>query len=237
MIARSFLLVLGVSIGAAGMYYYEFNQWQRDIEQLKREHQAQVQSTLLQEQITNQALKNQLDQMQAKSMLDQATISRFTEQTARLQEELSERNEELLFYEEMLPAGPSGSISLRGLEINREGRRIQFKVVLSRNLSEDKPFKGRLQFQAKGIADGKEVSINLLPEQLTADNRLAEPPAAGTKGNNLKNMRANPILDLEFSRIQRSQGLLVLPEGFEPFEVTLRVLEGNNVRITKAVIL
>ena len=81
------------------------------------------------------------------------------------------------------------------------------------------------------------MSINLLPEQLTADNRLAEPPAAGTKGNNLKNMRANPILDLEFSRIQRSQGLLVLPEGFEPFEVTLRVLEGNNVRITKAVIL
>ena len=50
-------------------------------------------------------------------------------------------------------------------------------------------------------------------------------------------MRANPILDLEFLRLQRSQGLLVLPEGFEPYEVTLRVLEGNNVRITKAVIL
>lgn len=237
MIARSFLLVLGVSIGAAGMYYYEFNQWQREKEQLQSQYQADIKSTLLQEQINNQALKNQLDQMQAKSMLDQATIARFTEETARLQQDLSDRNEELAFYEEMLPAGPSGSVSLRGLEINREGRRIQYKVLLSRKSTNDTPFKGRLQFQAKGIVDGKEVSVDLMPEQLTSDNRLAEPPAAGMKGNNLKKQRANPILALEFLRLQRSQGLLVLPEGFEPFEVTLRVLEGNNVRITKAVIL
>lgn len=237
MIARSFLLVLGVAIGAGGMYYYEFNQWQRELEDIKLKHQGELRTTLLQEQITNQALKNQLDQMQAKSMLDQATIGRFTEETARLQEEISERTEELLFYEEMLPAGPTGSVSLRGLEVNREGRRIQYKVLLSRKANGDKPFKGRLQFQANGISDGKEVSIDLFPEQLTPDNRLAEPPAAGMKGNNLKKMRANPILDLEFLRLQRSQGLLVLPEGFEPYEVTLRVLEGNNVRITKAVIL
>lgn len=237
MIARSFLLLLGISIGATSLYYYQTNQWQREREQLLLQYQAEVKSTLLQEQINNQGLKNQLDQMQTKSMLDQATLTRFTEEMARLQLELSERNEELVFYEEMLPPGPAGSISLRGVEVAREGQRIRYKILLSRNSDIDTPFKGRLQFQAKGIVDGKEVSLDLLPEQLTADNRLAEPAVDSSQGNNLKKRRANPTLALEFLRLQRSQGLLLLPEGFEPFEVTVRVLEGNNVRVSKAVIL
>lgn len=140
-----------------------------------------------------------------------------------VQAELGAAHDQMAFFEELLPPGPVGSVSIRGLDIQRKGRTVEYKVLLMRRGASTKPFEGSLQFQASGQLNGEPATIVLHPLQSVVTNadHAADPEVR--------------TLELDFKQFQRSGGLLDLPEGFEPHDVTLNVLEGNTLRVSRTV--
>ena len=72
---------------------------------------------------------------------------------------------------------------------------------------------------AEGVRGGQQETLSLSP--LT--------------GSPLVNEGDESDLEIAFDRYQRVQGLLAIPEGFEPHTITLNVQEGNVVRASRSV--
>ncbi len=247
MLARVFLLLLGVAIGGGLTFYQQRAEHLRELDQLQLSLEERFQQANEQATINLQALEHQYNEQKAKALLDNAMIAQYSREIVRLNDELTRLNGELAFYEEMIPAGPDGAISLRAFEAQQEGRYISFKLMLSvsgRGLQQ--PFVGRLQFTAQGERDGKPQTITLYPEVVPSVATSSDSGSligsiaqagAETKGADLKSAQMSPILELNFSRIQRREGLLVIPFGFTPKEITLKVLEGKSVKLSKTIAL
>lgn len=158
-------------------------------------------------------------------MVEESTRRGLEVQLRTVQEELGRARDTLAFYEQLMPPGPKGAVSVRGLDIERVGPNLRYRVLLMRSGANDKPFRGRLQFMATGRQDGKEVTHELLPTTVPQTSGQPSTGPADAK-------EAAP--DLEFTEFQRSSGLLGLPEGFVPLAVTVNVLEGDTVRVSRS---
>lgn len=226
-------------------YYYQHAEMQREQDRWQVLLEDQIHQAESQAIINYQAMENLYNEQKAKSLLDNAMIAKYSREIERLGEEVNRLNNELVFYEEMIPAGPDGVVSLRSFEARQEGRYISFKVLLSISGREaSQAFSGRLQFTATGEKDGEEQTIDLYPEVLplegpTLDGESLIPNIVQNKpdsgGVDLKTAQMNPILELNFSRIQRREGLLGIPFGFSPKSITVKVLEGNSVKLSKMI--
>jgi len=213
------LLLAAALAGALAAGY-----WQRN--QASREHLALAQR--LQQELN--AVKADLVQTRAQAdaalgrlMVEESTRKGLEATLASTQEELGRAREQLAFFDQLWPPGPKGAISIRALEIQRMGPTLQYKVLLMRSGQEDAPFKGRMQFAAKGLQDGKAVSLVLKPVQMPGSS---DAPAA---------LAGEDDLSLGFDKLQRSGGLLSVPEGFTPQTVTLSILEGAALRVSRSV--
>lgn len=236
MIARSFLLFVGIAIGGVAVHYYDRAEWQKAEDALEAKYQMEMKLSQEQGGIDAQALRQRVDELEVKSLLDQSMLDRYTQEMAKLQDELSAAKSDLEFYEQFLPSGPAGSVSVRSFDITQEGPMLSYRLLLSRQASADSTFKGRLQFLAKGLLKGKEETVDLVPAIMNADNELTVPEDKVETKNLLKDKTNNTILNLEFVRWQQSRGNLVLPADFVPTEITVNVLEGKHVRASKTVI-
>ncbi|MDO5666994.1 MAG: hypothetical protein Q4G44_04120 [Alcaligenaceae bacterium] len=247
MLARSFLLLLGVTIGGGLTYYHQQAEHLRKQDVMQAQLDDRLRNANSQAAINYQAIENLYNEQKARALIDNAMISQYSREIERLNDEVTRLYGELAFYEEMIPAGPDGSVSLRAFEAHQEGRYINFKLMLSvSGRGMQQPFEGRLQFSAVGEKDGEEQTIPLYPEVLPLAD--AEPTSGSLigsisqtsgefKGLDLKAAQMSPILELSFSRIQRREGLLVIPFGFTPKEITLKVLEGKSVKLSKTLVL
>lgn len=230
MIARGFLFLVGVTLGASGGYYYTHNMMQREMLSQKSELSDELSHALMQEKIKLTALQSRLDTSEAQLTIDKATIAEYGSQVKKLQDDLSRTSEQLSFYDQLVPAGPQGAISVRGFDAVVEGRRVRFKVLVSRQAQAGTVFKGELKFTATGMLKGKEATVDLIPDTVEHASTGSDsiPPVT-----DLKKIPPAPILELNFETIQRIQGLLMFPEGFVPHKITMRVLEGKTVRVSR----
>jgi hypothetical protein len=236
MVARTFLLLVGVAIGAVAMHYYDQAQWQAREAELNLTHAQALKHAEQQGAIDVEALKNRVNELEVKSVLDDSMVERYTKETAKLQKQLSQAQTDLEFYEQFVPAGPQGSVSIRSFDVTREGALLSYKVLLSRHAKANDEFKGRLQFKARGQINGKEELIDLVPAQVSEDNQLKIPETSAERKQLLKKSDVASILDLQFGRWQQAKGNLVLPSAFELQEIIVNVLEDNQVRASKTVI-
>ena len=121
MLARVFLLLLGVAIGGGLTFYQQRAEHLRELDQLQLSLEERFQQANEQATINLQALEHQYNEQKAKALLDNAMIAQYSREIVRLNDELTRLNGELAFYEEMIPAGPDGAISLRAFEAQQEG--------------------------------------------------------------------------------------------------------------------
>lgn len=164
-----------------------------------------------------------------------------------LQGELGRAQDTLAFYEQLMPPGPKGALTVRALDIERAGPHLRYRVLLMRSGSSDKPFQGSLQFLADGRLDGEDVTVPLSPIVVQAaqsgQGRQADVEDAGSPAIALADEQAiagdveadTELLAVEFADFQRGSGLLGLPPGFEPDSVTVNVLEGRTLRTSRSV--
>ena len=210
-------VLAGMLLGGGGLWLYRSLTQPADQSeqiQLAMQNLARSQQSLQQIQSEFEVLRGQL-------VLEESTRKGLEKSLLSTQTELAQTREQLAFYEQLLPPGPSGSITVRALEVSKRGDLLEYKVLLQRNAPEGKPFSGRLQFQLTGRQDGKNVTIDLTPSS-GPDSGLAESSVEQT----------DPLI-LNFNQFQRAMGWLALPPGFEPTALTLNVLEGSVIRASR----
>ncbi|MFT0851424.1 DUF6776 family protein [Achromobacter sp. F4_2707] len=167
--------------------------------------------------------------LEGRLLVEESTRRGLESVVGTLQEDLGKAQNSLAFYEQLIPPGPQGAVTIRALDFERAGPHLKYRALLMRSGSNDTPFEGSLQFVASGIAAGEEVSVPL--SIATAPSTGDEPDSAAQESD----AAAQEPLKLEFSDFQRSSGLLTVPAGLDLKSVTLNVLEGNVLRTSRSV--
>jgi hypothetical protein len=212
------LMVSGLIVGGlAGRYWSD-----DDASQHYLAAQARLQADLNQARADLGRTQAELDAVNGLLVLEKSTRKGLETTLHDTQLELGKARDKLAFFDQLLPPGPKGAISIRALEIERLGPNLQYRALLMRNGPDAEPFSGTLQFMAQGLQDGKAAKVEL---------HAARAPGLATVGG----AASGDSLALSFDQYQRSGGLLSMPDGFEPQTVTLNVLEGNSVRVSRTV--
>jgi hypothetical protein len=212
-------LLAGLVLGAAAALY-----WVDSADHPETDTQTQqLQTELIARRAELLRTQAQLDALTGQLVMEASTRKGLETTLQTTQDELGQARDRLAFYDQLLPPGPKGAVSIRALDIERLGPTLQYKVLLMRNAKDDTPFKGHMQFVAKGEQQGKPVKITLQPA-LTPGSHAGPDSAADAAGP-----------DLIFDQFLRSGGLLSIPEGFTPQAVTLNILEGSTLRVTRTI--
>ena len=216
------------------------------------------------------------ERAQTVSPFYQAQRALLTERAARLelekilanvQTELGRTQDQLAFFEDLLPPSPHGALDIRAVEIEQHAEGLQYRVLLMRSGKTTKHFVGTLQFVAIGHCredvDASEQRVILQPllvdplpagpEELMAQSLHGESQRAELQQTELQRVKAQQkmgqqveaeqteaqraALRLDFAQFQRGQGFLALPPRFAPKSVTVRVLEGDIVLASRVVAL
>ena len=190
--------------------------------------QAEVQQEAMRQQAAQlRYTQGQLDTADGELVIERAAREELETQLRTVQAEVGRVRDQLAFYEQLLPPGPEGSVDIRGVQIDRDGGGLRYKVLLMRSgRNGGSPFAGALRFQATGILKGETMTVDLAPLQVKAE---AGPVTATGESTTAAS------LALQFDQYQRSQGLLAVPEGFVPESVTVSVLEGDTVRASRSI--
>lgn len=190
-------------------------------EEAARQRQQVLQDEL--ESTKEERLKLQASLLAAQGQLtiEQSAKEHLTEQLVAAQQDVGMLQQNLAFFEQLIPENSKpAAISVRSMEVARQGDTLRYHVLVMRNRPSTQEFSGSLEFSATGTKDGSGATISLE----TAEN-------ASISGNtaNAASTSSNPTV-LKFQQYQRASGLLAIPPGFEPESVTVRVLEGKSVR-------
>ncbi|MBY6347104.1 hypothetical protein E5C31_14140 [Providencia rettgeri] len=210
-------VLVGVLLGGGGLWLYRsLTQPADQSEQIQLAMQ-----NLTRSQQALQQIQSEFEGLRGQLVLEESTRKGLEKSLLATQTELAQTREQLAFYEQLLPPGPSGSVTVRALDVSKRGDLLEYKVVLQRNAPEGKTFSGRLQFQLTGRQGGKTVKIDLSPSS-GPDSALAESSVE----------QIDPLV-LNFNQFQRAMGWLALPPDFEPTALTLNVLEGSVIRASR----
>lgn len=205
-------MVLGAALMWLGVYVYHDGMQARSIDRLN----LQLKHT----QAELNDLYAQRNALEGSLAVESSTRQGLERSLATTQQELGVARDQIAFFNELLPPGPDGSISIRALDVQQQGGMLHFRVLLMRHGARDLPFDGTLQFEASGRIVGDPVSITLEP--VRARDAGGGPPS-------------NSVLALRFDQFQRSSGLLQIPEGIELEHVTLNVFEGETLRVSRTI--
>ncbi|WP_313371533.1 DUF6776 family protein [Achromobacter animicus] len=222
------MLLLGVLVGGAAGFFHARHLYRPQDAVVISVQQAEAQDEAMRQQATQlRYIRGQLDTADGELVIERSARQELETQLHAAQAEVGRVRDQLAFYEQLLPPGPEGSVDIRGVQIDREGGGLRYKVLLMRSgRNGGTPFAGALRFQATGVLKGETVTVDLAPMQVKAETG----PVTAT-GENL----AAASLALQFDQYQRSQGILAVPEGFVPESVTVSVLEGETVRASRSV--
>jgi len=216
------LFAAGLIIGLGAMYFW-----------IQQPALEAAHSHVRRAEIGLATLRGQLDDaetaaaaLEARLLVEESTRRSLETTLGTFQAELGQARDTLAFYEQLMPPGPEGAISIRALDVERSGPHLKYRMLLMRSPAQGaEPFQGRVQFMASGRLNGEEHEVPLSPAVVAG----APVPEAGEAPEDANG------LALEFSEFQRSSGLLGLPEGFEPDAITVNVLEGRTLRVTRSV--
>lgn len=221
-------LLIGVLLGGAVGYGYALRQARPPDALVISTQQAEAQAEAMRQQNAQlRYTQSQLDTADGELVIERSARQELETQLRVAQAEIGRVRDQLAFYEQLLPAGPEGSVDIRGVQIDREGGGLRYKVLLMRSgRNGGTPFAGALRFQATGVLKGETVTVDLAPMQVKAETGPVTTTGETTTAASLA---------LQFDQYQRSQGILAVPEGFVPESVTVSVLEGETVRASRSV--
>lgn len=176
------------------------------------DNMVQLQTTVDNQDKQIHQLQADLAQAQSSSSLEQGTKKALEDQISNLQQELTDVRDQLSFYEQLVPPGPAGSVTVRAFSAQQKGDVLEYKALITRNVKPDTPaFTGHIQFIVSGILAGQEHQQTIKPEDKSDDTD-------------------NDSLSVEFERFQRSTGVLKLTPEFKVQSVQFEIYEGDKLR-------
>lgn len=216
-------LLLGLALGYGGSRYVLDN-GQQQYDSLKKK----LDVTSAQHLYDLNAAMMRADAFQGQLAVEESTRKSLEATLLATQQDLGRARDQLAFFNQLLPSGPNGSISIRALDIERSGSTLSYKTLLMRNAPGETAFNGLMEFVANGTEKGKAVKMTLEPAKAADATTNADAGLAGSKAESQK-------LELSFDQFQRSEGVLSIPVGFVPKTITLNILDGKTVRVSRTV--
>ena len=166
-------------------------------------------------------LSSARDALQSQLLIEQTTRTSLEASLQKAQADLATTRERLAFFEQLLPPGPAGAVTVRAFDLEPRPGLLAYRVLLMRDGTQDTSFNGLMEFVANGVKNGKNVKIKLEPA-LAADHQNDESSGVVKKP-----------MQLGFDQFQRAEGLLDIPPGFTVQSVTLNITDGTTVRATR----
>ncbi len=193
---------------AIALWAFEFGKAIAGIDGGVREDVARLQSEL-------GKLKAERDQAQsiantAQTLLttEKAAQAQLLSQKKQLESDNLSLREDLGFFEKLIPSTGVEGIAIRGLQAEvQEDRRLRWRILLIQPQKNVAEFKGALDITVTGLLNGKPWTMGL------PDGTLA----------------------VKFAQFGRFQGLVDLPPQAVVKSVSVKVLEGTQVKASQSV--
>lgn len=208
------LVALVVAIIAGGFLIYDYGRSRADFDFASLENEREVMHEQL-EKLTNDidSLQQKLAASKRGSEIKQQAYSEVDNSLRDLQAEILELKEEVAFYRSIVAPRESS----RGLRIQRfkitpaaQDRTYRYKLVLTQVIKNSRITRGNIQMLIEGVQDGKQRSIKLSDASIGKEKKLS----------------------FKFKYFQSFEGDLIIPKGFVPSRVNIKVTS-NRVTLDK----
>lgn len=161
----------------------------------------------------NNRLRERIIMLERMTQIDSQAAAELHEEMKELQDEVYRLQEELEFYQAIITStGSSEGLSIQGMQVERlpEANNYNFKLILTHVTKSDKVTEGVIEMTLEGLQDGVARVLNITEVVL------------------------NPAIDLSFNfkNFKRIEGNMVLPEGFMPHRVIVR-LQPKDTKLSK----
>lgn len=195
-----FFFIFGLLLGATGVGLLG---WKYDAES------GALRDQLQQVQQDWQQAQQHILSLETQHALDIATQQSLEQRLVQQQEQLAQLQEQLAFYEHLLPVSDKGTVQIRALDIEAQADVLHYRLLLQRPAGLDR-FDGHIEFIAH-VADGAQQKDMVL---YPAGQDAAKP------------------LTIQFDRFLRTTGLLSIPTETAIQAVTVRIYQGKQLRAT-----
>ncbi|HKK16190.1 MAG TPA: DUF6776 family protein [Gammaproteobacteria bacterium] len=157
----------------------------------------------------NAGLKEQVIMLQRTTQIDSQAAAELHEEMKKLQDDLFKVRGELEFYRGIMSStGTSTGLNIQGLQLRQipGEQSYYFKLILTQVAKDDKVVEGTVEMTLEGVQNGVTSVLNV------AD------------------LMVNPSFDFSFKfrSFKRIEGNIMLPEGFIPQQVTVRLHPGDK---------
>jgi len=187
-----------------GMYFYGRSKAGKDFDSLLAERDALIaqQSSIENE---NTRLNETNIALQRESQVEKEGYRKIDTTLRELQSEVLELKEEVAFYRSIVaPREASRGIRVQRFQISRNGdtQSYRYKLVLTQVIKRARKAKGKIVVMLKGVKDGKHTQLTLKDITDAKDKSLP----------------------FNFRYFQSFDGDIILPEGFSPSRVELKIV-------------
>lgn len=161
----------------------------------------------------NKRLREQAIMLERTAQIDSQVAAELHEEMKKLQDEIYTLKGELEFYQAIMTATSSTpGLSIQGMQIDRLplDNNYRFKLILTHVAKSDKVAEGTVEISLEGLQNGVAKILNITDVVL------------------------NPVMDLSFNfkNFKRFEGNIMLPEGFAPHRVIVR-LQPKDTKLSK----
>jgi len=151
-------------------------------------------------------LERKVAMLERSRRVDEAAYGEIRSDRARLEAEIRRLREDLAFYRGVMsPAQARSGLGVQDFRVQRSGdgeRRYHFRMLLTQSRRHDRLARGQLYLNVEGERDGVTERLSL---------RQASPEETAAIG-------------YRFRYFQEIEGDLVLPEGFRPLRVVVKLV-------------
>ncbi len=208
------IAALVFAVIAGGFLVYDYGRSRADFDFTSLENEREVMQERL-EKLTNEidGVQQKLVASERGSEIEQQAYSEVDDSLRDLQSEILELQEEVAFYRSIVAPRESS----RGLRIQRfkitpaaQDRTFRYKLVLTQVIKNNRITRGKIAIQIEGVQNGKRRSMKLADVSVEKQDKLP----------------------FKFKYFQNFEGDIILPDGFVPSRVNIKVTS-NRVTLDK----
>jgi cell division protein FtsB len=151
----------------------------------------------------NDKLHDRIIMLERTTQIDSQAAAELHNETKKLQDEVYELRGELEFYQNIMSStGSSKGLSIQGMQIERlTDNNYQFKLILTHVSKNDKVVEGNVEIVLEGLQNEVTREINITD----------------------LNINSSFDLSFKFKNFKRFEGNIVIPEGFSPLRVLVKL--------------
>jgi hypothetical protein len=167
---------------------------------------GELKMVLTEAQDTNRELRDKIAILETNEKVKAEGYRRVEDRLAELQTKILAQQEDLAFYRGIVSSDQQSGLRIQDfdLTLSPDKKSYVLRLVLAQALRNDRQVSGKVDLSVEGIRDGESVTLDL--EELSGGSQRKDP------------------LSFSFKYFQSLQAYMVLPDGFAPNRVIVKLI-------------